>query len=168
LCFWTITIKDWFRLLAPDDNKLIIIESLQWLVTNELIKIYGYVVMPNHIHLIWEQLKMNSKEFPKNSFEKFTAKSLISKMQKEDNVALTGFAVIASDRKYNVWQCDSLALPILNHEMANQKLDYIHSNPLQAHWGLCLQPEDYRFSSATFYATAKDEFNLVTHIMEAL
>jgi hypothetical protein len=53
-------------------------------------------------------------------------------------VALQGFAVIASDRKYNVWQRDPLALPILNQEMANQKLDYIHSNHLKPHWALCL------------------------------
>jgi hypothetical protein len=28
--------------------------------------------MDNHIHVLWEQLKMNGKETPKESFEKFT------------------------------------------------------------------------------------------------
>jgi putative transposase len=56
---------------------MIIINSLQWLVQSELIKIYGYVIMPNHIHLMREQLKMNGKEFPKNNFKKFTAKTLV-------------------------------------------------------------------------------------------
>ena len=36
---------------------MIIINSLQWLVQSELVKIYGYVIMANHIHLMWEQLK---------------------------------------------------------------------------------------------------------------
>ena len=45
-------------------------ESLKWLCEKELVRIYGYVIMPNHIHIMWEQLKMNGKEFPKNSFEK--------------------------------------------------------------------------------------------------
>lgn len=75
--FWTITINNWHHLLKTDANKLIIINSLQWLVQNKLIEIYGYVIMPNHIHLLWQQLKMNGKEFFKNSFEKFTAKSLV-------------------------------------------------------------------------------------------
>ena len=48
--------------------------SLQWLVQNGLVRIYGDVIMPNHIHLLWEQLKMNSKELPKSSFEKYTVK----------------------------------------------------------------------------------------------
>ena len=72
--FWTITINKWQHLLQPEENKMIVINSLQWLVQKGLIKIYGYVIMPNHIHLMWEQLLMNGKEFPKNSFEKFTAK----------------------------------------------------------------------------------------------
>ena len=61
---------------------MIVINSLQWLVESGLVKIYGFVLMPNHIHLMWEQLKMNGKEFPKNSFEKFTAKRLVNKMNK--------------------------------------------------------------------------------------
>ena len=79
--FWTITIYKWQHLLKPDANKMIIITSLQWLVQSELVKIYGYVIMPNHIRLMWEQLKMNGKEFPKNSFEKFTAKTFVNNMK---------------------------------------------------------------------------------------
>ena len=78
--FWIITVNKWQHLLRSTDNKLIVINSLQWLVQKELVRIYGYVIMPNHIHLLWEQLKMNGKEFPKNSLEKFTAKSLVAKM----------------------------------------------------------------------------------------
>ena len=58
--------------------------------------------MPNHIHLIWSQLKMNSKEFPKNSFEKFTAKTLVNKMKQTNDTTLQNYAVTATDRQYNV------------------------------------------------------------------
>ena len=72
--FWTITVNKWQHLLMPDKNKMIIINSLQWLVQKQLAKIYGYVIMPNHIHLMWKQLLMNGKEFPKNSFENLPPK----------------------------------------------------------------------------------------------
>ena len=70
--FRTSVIKDWKHLLKSYVMKMIIIESFKWLKQNELVNIYGYVMMPNHLHVLWEQLKMNGKETPKASFEKYT------------------------------------------------------------------------------------------------
>ena len=164
--FWTITINKRQYLLKPDENKMIIINSLQWLVQKELVKIYGYVIMPNHIHLMWEQLKMNGKEFPKNSFEKFTAKSLVNIMKANNDSTLINYAVTATDRQYNVWLRDPLAILVLSREMASQKLEYMHLNPIQPHWLLCTDPADYRYSSAIFYEQGVDEFGLLTHFRE--
>ena len=156
--FWTITINQWQHLLKTDENKMIVINSLQWLVKKELVKIYGYVIMPNHIHLLWEQLSLNGKEFPKISFEKFTAKILVNKMKAGNDAALKKFAVTASDREYNIWLRNPLAIKIFSRELAAQKLEYMparlvsgHLNPLQPHWLLCTNPAEYRFSSAKFY-----------------
>ena len=44
--------------------------------------------MPNHIHLMWEQLNMNGAAFPKNSFENFTTKTLVNKMKQKKDTAL--------------------------------------------------------------------------------
>ena len=132
--FWTITINKWQHLLMPDENKAIIMDSLQWLVQSELVKIYGYVVMSNHLHLIWEQLKMNGKEFPKNSFEKFAAKTFINNIKASNDGSLSNYAITAVDRQHNIWQRDPLAIQILNKEMAAQKLGYMHLNPMQPHW----------------------------------
>jgi REP element-mobilizing transposase RayT len=164
--FWTITVNQWQHLLKADESKMIIINSLQWLVQKELDKIYGYVIMPNHIHLMWEQLAMNGKEFPKNSFEKFTAKTLVANMKAHNDVELKNYAVKASDREHNIWLRDPLAIKIFNKEMAAQKLDYIHLNPMQPHWLLCTNPADYRFSSAIFYEQNVNEFGLLTHFGE--
>lgn len=68
--FWTSVIKDWKHLLNNDVMKMIIISSFQWLTQHKLVYIYGYVIMPNHINVLWEQLKMNGKETPKASFQK--------------------------------------------------------------------------------------------------
>jgi len=164
--FWTITIREWIHLLKNDEYKMTIIGSLQWLCLKELIRIYGYVIMPNHMHLLWEQLKMNGKEFPKNSFEKFTAHKFQKKLEKEDPFMLQKFKVSTSDRKYNFWLRDPLATRVFTREMASQKLTYMHNNPLQEHWNLSQSPEGYRFSSAAFYENQGDEFNILTHYMD--
>jgi hypothetical protein len=46
----------------------------------------------------------------------------------------------------------------------NQKLDYIHYNPVKA--GLCKLPEDYYYSSAKFYFDGVDAFEMLTHADE--
>ena len=124
--FWTITVNHWYHLLQNDDNKMIIVNSLQWLLDKQLIQIYGYVIMPNHIHLIWNQLKMNGKESPKNSFEKFTAKLILKNMKLAGDPEIDKYAIIASDRNHNVWQRDPLAIRVFSREMAAQK-NTLHS-----------------------------------------
>jgi putative transposase len=164
--FWTITINQWTHLLKADDYKSIVMDSLIWIHQNNLARIYGYVIMPNHIHLLWQQLKKNGREFPKNSFEKFTAHRFREKLLIENSCQLEKFRVSACDRKYNFWQRDPLAVLVLSKEMAIQKLDYMHFNPLQSHWQLCRLPEEYRFSSASFYENNKDEFGILTHYLD--
>jgi len=109
---------------------------------------------------------MNGKEFPKNSFEKFTAHQFQKKLEREDPLTLQKFRVAASDRKYNFWLRDPLAVGVFSREMASQKLTYMHNNPLQDHWNLSSSPEGYRFSSAAFYEGQGDEFKIMTHFME--
>ena len=52
--FLTATILEWKPLLAEDALKDIIIRSLQFLVKDGRIKLYGFVIMPDPIHLIWQ------------------------------------------------------------------------------------------------------------------
>lgn len=119
--------------------------------------------MPNHIHLMWEQLLMNGKEFPKNSFEKFTAKTLVNSMKASNDTNLKNYTVPTTDRQHNIWQRDPLVVKFFSVERAAQKLNYMHLNPMQPHWLLCTSPADYRFSSAKFYEQNVDEFGLLTH-----
>jgi REP element-mobilizing transposase RayT len=51
--FYTDTIYGFKHLLADDDFKLVIISSLKHLVSKDLITLYGFVIMSNHIHLLW-------------------------------------------------------------------------------------------------------------------
>ena len=72
----------------------------------------------------------------------------------------------AKDRKYQIWKRKSLSIPIDNNLIFEQKLNYIHENPLQAKWQLVDKPEDYFYSSALFYATGIDHLNMLTNGFE--
>lgn len=155
--FWTSVIKDWKHLLKEDEMKMIIIESFQWLVQHELVHIYGYVIMDNHLHVLWEQLKMNGKEIPKESFEKYTGHVFLKQLKKAGD-KLSEYKTEQKDRNFIFWQRDPLAILITGRKMAGEKLNYMHYNPLQPHWQLSKDPTEYRFSSARFYETGKMSF----------
>ncbi len=52
--YFTATTLEWKHLLKPDKYKDIIVSSLQFLVKENRIKVYGFAVMSNHIHIIWQ------------------------------------------------------------------------------------------------------------------
>ena len=54
--FYTATILEWKPLLKEDKYKDVLIESLRFLVSEKRITLYAFVIMSNHIHLIWQPL----------------------------------------------------------------------------------------------------------------
>ncbi len=54
--FLTVTILEWKKQLAPVKYKDIIIDSLKFLVDDKRIILNAFVIMDNHIHLIWQML----------------------------------------------------------------------------------------------------------------
>ena len=71
--YYTDSIFGMKHLLVNDNIKMIIINSWKYFVQTNKIIIYGFVIMPNHLHLIWNMLHLNKKESPAGSFAKFTA-----------------------------------------------------------------------------------------------
>ena len=124
--------------------------------------IYGYVIMPNHIHLIWQIQDGFKQDKIQLRFLKFTAQQMKFKLQKENPLMLEKYRVNAADRTYQFWERNPLSIDLWSEAVFDQKLDYIHNNPLQEKWRLAEFPEDYRYSSARFYLTGHDEFGLIT------
>jgi len=149
--------------LTEDEYKDIIIKSLLFLKNEGSVVIYGFVIMPNHIHLIWQIQDGFKREMIQNRFLKFTAQQMKFRLMDTKNPMLTQFLVNAKDRKYQFWERNPLSVDLWTQAVFEQKLDYIHYNPLQGKWQLSQFPEDYKYSSARFYETGIDEFGLLTH-----
>jgi putative transposase len=161
--FWTDTIKDWKHLLKPDKYKELIVSSWQELIRRELITIYSFVIMPNHIHVIWEMKEPNGKEMAHASFNKFTSHMLLKDLRLNHPAVLPYFKVNDSERSYRFWQRDPLAVLMDSKLKIEQKINYIHNNPLQERWNLASRPEEYKWSSAEFYESGRDQFDILTH-----
>lgn len=164
--FYTATILRWQKLLKPDKYKQIVLDCLHDLVDRKVAIVYGFVFMPNHIHLLWELPKMNGKEKANASFLKFTAHAFEKDLRAFHPDVLPYFEVEKRDRVYQFWQHDALAIRLFNKDICEQKLHYTHQNPLQVHWQLAEKAENYFWSSAKFYKEGIDDFGFLTDYQE--
>ena len=147
--FYTATILEWEYLLKNNNYKQIIIDSLAFLVHEKRVKIYGFVIMDNHIHLIWQGTDLSSLKHSQLSFMKFTAQQIKFDLEKNHSELLSRFYVEAKDRRFQFWKRNALSIDIMSYDVFVQKLNYIHKNPVKA--GLCEYETDYLYSSAKHY-----------------
>src|ERR1700757_4063648 len=98
--FFTATILEWKHLLRRDEFKDIVIQSLKFLVNEKSVVIYGFVIMPNHIHLIWHIQDGYTREKIQLRFLKFTAQQMKFRLMDTGDPDLEQFLVNAKDRQY--------------------------------------------------------------------
>ncbi|HEX4875705.1 MAG TPA: transposase [Chitinophagaceae bacterium] len=162
--FFTATNLEWKKLLKPDKYKDIIISSLRFLVYNKRVKLFAFVIMENHIHLIWQMMPDNDPAAVQRDFLKYTAQRIKKDLQKNHPDVLAYFKTDAKDREYQFWERNALSIELRTHAVFLQKLDYIHWNPVKA--GMCTLPEEYKYSSALLYETGSESWDFLSHYRE--
>jgi putative transposase len=129
-------------------------------------KLFGYVIMPDHWHLLtYFALGKDCLAFNRD-FKRFTALHIIKMLEdREDKALVNAFRSFSSSKsKYSVWKAQARVIPLYTMRKVQQKLDYIHNNPVKK--GLSNSPDEYSLSSAAFYILGKsgaidiDEWNL--------
>lgn len=159
--FFTATNLEWKRLLKPDKYKDIVISSMKFLVKNKRARIFSFVIMENHIHLLWQILPGHTPEAVQRDFLKYTAQRIKKDLQENHPQVLSCFRVNAKDREYQFWERNALSVELRSRRVFLQKSRYIHENPVRA--GVCKLPEEYKYSSAQFYETGIDNWGFLTH-----
>ena len=159
--YFTSTIYEWKHLLSDSNNKNILIDSLKFLVDQKRIVLNAFVIMSTHFHSIWQPSFGFTPTDIQASFLKHTAKELKRSMEFNNPELLDAFVVNKADRKHQIWKRRPLSVELRTPAVFNQKLEYIHYNPVRA--GLCSNPEAYYYSSARFYHDGRDDFGILTH-----
>ncbi len=159
--FFTATNYNWKHLLKEDEYKNIIVNCLKFLVDEKRVTVNAFVIMSNHVHIIWQPLQHYTLTQIQTSFMTYTAKAIKKKMMQEKPIALEELKVNKYDRAYQIWKREPLSVELFTEKAFIQKLNYIHQNPVIA--GLVLYAELYKYSSAKFYQSGIDEFSFIAH-----
>lgn len=155
--FLTMTVVDWIDLFTRVNHKMLLIDSLKFCQQKKGLNIFGWCLMPSHLHLIANTNISYDLDLVIRDLKRFTCNSLIQQIKNEPESRrewlLDKFEFAAKkhpkNEKNKLWQDGNHAVELFTEKVTWQKLNYIHKNPVIDK--IVFKEEDYLFSSARNY-----------------
>ena len=164
--FLTFQIVGWVDIFTRKEYKDIVIDSLKYCQDHKGLEVFAYVIMSNHIHILCRS-NIEDLSGTVRDFKSFTSKQFIDilKSKKESrrdwmDMVFKYHAKYKKEQNHQIWTHENHAEHIYSQKFIEQKVNYIHQNPVRA--GIVNQVEDYVYSSAQNYA---DEDGLIDVII---
>ena len=138
--FITCTVVNWLPLFTRPVIVQTLLDSLGWLQQHRALRLYGYVILENHLHLIAQAPELDDCLAQLDDclarFKSYTARQIIDHLHRhraERVLQQLAFGKRAhkTDRAYQLWQEGNHPKLIQNEIMLRQKLDYLHLNPVK-------------------------------------
>ena len=154
LYYATITVVGWIDVFTRKEYVYELMKNIKYCQENKGLELYAYVIMSNHIHLI-----ATTRDVPLNillgSFKSFTSKRLIEMIETNQQESRKEWMMRlfkyygkgnSQNAEHQFWQNGNHPIGLWNPKVIQQKIDYLHHNPVKQ--GIVARPEDYLYSSA--------------------
>ena len=159
--FLTLTVVDWVDLFTRKDYCFVLTDSLNYCAKEKGLIVYAYVIMSSHVHLVCSVKEPFKLSHVLRDLKKHTSKQFVKIMDKigesRKEWLLNKFSFEARRTQradnYKIWKDDNHAIEIGEYIDIEQKINYIHENPVKAM--LVREQTDYIFSSALDYANGQ-------------
>ena len=130
-----------------------LLDSLNYYRYKQQFKLLGYVIMPDHIHLLIWPFGAATPTDIMRSYKAFTAKRIVRQAEVEGLKDLTAAFRKAGEKtgrsQHKVWQDGYWDKNVYTERFLRQRLEYMHGNPQRA--GLVEQPGAHAYSSYRNY-----------------
>ncbi|WP_092052333.1 REP-associated tyrosine transposase [Planctomicrobium piriforme] len=161
--FMTCTIVGWLPVFTRPEAVEILFESWRYLQQNREFRIFSYVILENHLHLIASAPDLADAI---HRFKSYTARQIIGLLKRHGADLLLQQlrdqkAAYKVDSEHQVWQEGSHPKQIQSDEMMLQKIEYIHLNPVKR--GYVDDPLHWCRSSARNYAGQPGLIDVITN-----
>ena len=153
----SFAVVGWLDVFTRNEYKDLVIESLDYCRKEKGMEIYGYCNMPSHIHLIFRSALGDPSGLIRD-FKGFTSRKMLKIIEENQQESRREWMLWMFDRagkkNSNVkhrqfWQQNNHPIEIWSLKVFEQKLNYIHNNPVET--GFVTDSIDYKYSSARNY-----------------
>ncbi len=143
--FVTFTVKNWYYLLDRHERFKLLEDSFVYCQQNKGLKVYGFVFMLNHLHFIGSAPDLGAVI---RDMKKYLSKAFKDNLiENEPNI----LKLFEKDGRYEFWKKTNCPKLILDEDFFEQKLNYIHYNPVNKLY--VHEPGDWRWSSVSKVST---------------
>ena len=162
LHFVTFTVINWIDVFVRIEYKDIVVESLNYCVENKGLEVYAWCIMTSHVHLIIGTNGTNKLEDIIRDMKRHTSKALLKAIQENPQESRKDWLLSMFEKAgkrnpnndyFQFWQQHNHPIELDSNLLMDQKLVYIHNNPVEA--GIVSKPEAYLYSSAYDYSGGK-------------
>lgn len=160
--FISFAVIEWLDVFTRNEYKDIVLDSLRFCQKEKGMEIFAWCVMTNHVHLVFRSASEQKPGLLIGDFKRFTSKEIVKAVRENPQesrkeLLLGHFAKAAANSSnvndYQFWQHDNHPIELWSNKVIDEKINYIHQNPVEA--GLVFRAQDYLYSSAADYAGDK-------------
>jgi len=161
--FVTFTVVFWLDVFVRARYKERFVESLAFCIKSKGLQVHAWCLMSSHAHLIISAANLEKTNLSDiiRDFKKYTASQIIREIEagpeSRQEWLLDKFRFAASKNSrnttYQFWQQNNHAEELISNKFIDQKLTYIHQNPVQEGW--VAEAYHYLYSSAPDYSGMK-------------
>ena len=147
----------WMDIFTRDSYYSILADSITYCRKNKGMEVYAYCFMTNHMHLVFRSALEDPSGLIRD-FKGYTAKKLINAIEENPQESRKEWLLWMMERagkknatvsKRQFWQQHNKPIELWSDKVIQQKIDYIHNNPVEA--GFVTDPVDWKYSSARNY-----------------
>ena len=147
----------WMDVFTRQEYFSVLANSLEYCRKEKGMEIYAYCFMPSHAHLLFRAANENPSDLIRD-FKGFTAKKIIKMIEENPQESRKEWLLWMFEKagkknsnvtKYQLWQQHNKPIELWTDKVIQQKIDYIHNNPVET--GFVTDPVDWKYSSARNY-----------------
>jgi len=162
LNFVSFATVNWIDVFIRNEYKDVLLDSLRFCQLRKDLELYAWCIMTSHVHLIIGS-RGTPMEYIMRDFKSFTSTTLRKAISENLIESRREWMLWMFERagKYNInnkdwqfWQQHNNPIELYDRKIMEQKLDYLHNNPVEA--GFVSSPTDWIYSSREIMPGKRD------------